>query len=212
MIADVNKFTVVHNFWKGRAEDATVHRLLRARFDLQMREGVWLRLRWIPSEANVEADNITRPGRDDFVRSAPTYLQSCGLSLARSISITWLRPRLPRREIGSHVSRDTSVTGPRELFFFRKMSRACRERQRARLISPPPYRIGQPSSSTPRRATSTRGRFTFLRSGFIGAAHGDRSEAACISRLPRRQKRILCRAPPAGPPVIRIPSVKHGGS
>ena len=67
MIADADNFTVVHIFREGRARDATVHRLLRALFDLQMREGVWLRLRWISSEANVEADSITRSRRDEFV-------------------------------------------------------------------------------------------------------------------------------------------------
>ena len=71
VIADVDNFTVVHNFRKGRARDATVHSLLRALFDLQRREGFWLRLRWIPSEANVEADSITRPGRDEFARLRP---------------------------------------------------------------------------------------------------------------------------------------------
>ena len=71
VIADVDNFTVVHNFRKGRARDATVHRLLRALFDLQRREGFWLRLRWVPSEANVEADSITWPGRDEFVRLRP---------------------------------------------------------------------------------------------------------------------------------------------
>ena len=70
VVADVDNLTVVHNFRKGRARDATVHRLLRAVFDLQMR-GLWLRLRWIPFEANVEADSITRAGRDGFVRLRP---------------------------------------------------------------------------------------------------------------------------------------------
>ena len=68
VVADVDKLTVVHNFRKGRARDATVHRLLRALFDLQMREVLWLRLQWIPSETNVEADSITRPGRDELMR------------------------------------------------------------------------------------------------------------------------------------------------
>ena len=71
VVADVDNLTVVHNFRKGRARDATVRRLLRALFDLQMKAGFWLRLRWIPSEANVEADSITRPGRDEFVRLRP---------------------------------------------------------------------------------------------------------------------------------------------
>ena len=71
VIADVDKLTVVRNVWKGRARDATVHRLLRALFDLQMREGFWLRLRWTQFEANVEADGITPLGRDVFVPLRP---------------------------------------------------------------------------------------------------------------------------------------------
>ena len=71
VIADVDNFAAVHNVWKGRAKDATVHRLSRALFDPQMREGVWLRLRWFPPEANIKAYSITRPGRDEFVRFRP---------------------------------------------------------------------------------------------------------------------------------------------
>ena len=71
VIAGVDNFTVVHNVWKGRAKGATVHRLLRPLFDPQMREGVWLRLRWFPPEANVKAHSSTRPGRDEFVRFRP---------------------------------------------------------------------------------------------------------------------------------------------
>ena len=37
VIADVDIFTVVHNVRKGQARDATVHRLLRAFSDLQIR-------------------------------------------------------------------------------------------------------------------------------------------------------------------------------
>ena len=71
VVADVDNLTVVHNFRKGRAKDTSVHRLLRALFDLKMRKGFWLRLRWIPSEATVEADSIARPGRDEFVFLRP---------------------------------------------------------------------------------------------------------------------------------------------
>ena len=71
MIEDVDNFTVVHNFRKVRVRDATVHRLSRPLFDLQMREEVWLKLRWMPSEANVKADIITRLERDELVRLHP---------------------------------------------------------------------------------------------------------------------------------------------
>ena len=45
VVADVNNFTVVHYFKKGRARNATVHPLLCALIDLQMREESWLKLR-----------------------------------------------------------------------------------------------------------------------------------------------------------------------
>ena len=44
VIADVDNFMVVHNIRKGRARDATVHRLLLALFGLLIREGSWLKL------------------------------------------------------------------------------------------------------------------------------------------------------------------------
>ena len=135
--------TVLHNFRKGRAWDATVHSLLRALFEVQMREGFWLRLRWIPSEVNFEAGGISRPGRDEYVLSALMYLQGCGLSLARYITILWLRPRRPTasqrlrrgRAIDSPVSRDTRGTVPREWVYFLNISLMFRERQRARSVS-----------------------------------------------------------------------------
>ena len=39
VVADVDTFTVVHNFRKGRARNGTVHPLLCALIDLQMMEG-----------------------------------------------------------------------------------------------------------------------------------------------------------------------------
>ena len=155
VVADVDNLTVVHNFRKGRARDATFHRLLRALFDLQMREGFWLRLRWIPSEANVEADSITRPGPNLCV-FALTYLQSCGRFLGHSISILRLHPclptasRRPRREraISSHALRDMRVKVPREWIFFRKTCRESRGSRRARSVSafPQPHWPTQPCS------------------------------------------------------------------
>ena len=41
----VDNFTVVHNSRKGRARNTTIHRLLRALFNLKMTNGFWLRLR-----------------------------------------------------------------------------------------------------------------------------------------------------------------------
>ena len=75
MGADVDKFTAVHNVRKGWARDVTVDRLSRALLDLKMREGFWLRLRWIPSRANVEANSTTRPGQNEFVRLRPDVFE-----------------------------------------------------------------------------------------------------------------------------------------
>ena len=160
VVADVDNPTVVHNSRKVRARDATVHRLLRALFDLQMRQGFWLRLRWIPSEAIVEADSITRPGRDEFVRFRPHVFAELWSFLGHSISILWLHPCLPtasrrprqERAISSHVLRDMRVKVPREWIFFRKTCRESRESLRVRLVSvsPQPHWPTQPCSISPR--------------------------------------------------------------
>ena len=231
VIADVDNFTVAHNFRKGWSRDATVHRLLRAFFDLQMTEGFWLRLRWVPSEANVEADSITRPGRDKFVRVHPHVFaelwaffgefnidlmaspvsahritataQGAGnrlpfftryacdgsaggdffaqvvarvpgetarafgfcfppTALANSVvqHLAEQQAHAPHRgrAIGSHFSRDTRVTGQRGGISLRKLSRACRERQRARLVFvfPLPHWPTQLCSTSPNNKHTRR--------------------------------------------------------
>ena len=208
----------MHNFRKGRARDGTVHRLLRALFDLQRREGFWLRLRWIPSEAKVEADSITRPGRDEFVRLRPhvfaelwAFFGEFNIDLMASpvsahripASAQWAGNRLP-------FFARYACDGSAGVDFFAQRCRARAGGDSACvwfLFSP--YRIGQPSYPAPRR-TSTRGRFTSLSSGSVGAAHGVRPEAVFYSRLSRRQKHIFCRASPAGPPAIRFFPVEYG--
>ena len=67
VIDDMDNSTVVHNSRKGRARVGALRSLLRAPFELKMRKGVWLSLRWIPPEANVEAAGITPPGWNELV-------------------------------------------------------------------------------------------------------------------------------------------------
>ena len=69
--------------------------------------------------------------------------------------------------IGSHVSRATRMMVPREwIFFSRCISRSESDNARVRFLFSP-YRSGQPSRTTFRRATSTRGHFIYFRSGFL---------------------------------------------
>ena len=68
---DVDNQSVVHAFNKGRSRNAHVHEVLVKLFTLQVQEGFWLRLRWIPTEENVEADRMTRLGIEESVRLRP---------------------------------------------------------------------------------------------------------------------------------------------
>lgn len=45
--------------------------MLVALVRLQVREGVWLHLRWVPSQDNADADSMTRLGVDEFIRLRP---------------------------------------------------------------------------------------------------------------------------------------------
>ncbi|CAN0429763.1 unnamed protein product [Ascophyllum nodosum] len=218
VIADVDNLTVVHNFRKGRARDATVHRLLRALFDLQMREGFWLRLRWIPSEANVEADSIPRPGRDEFVRLRPhvfaelwSFFGAFDIDLMASPVSAH---RIPAAAPGAGnqlpcFTRYACEGSAGVDCFSQDVSRVPGSSARGRFLLSP-NRIGQPSHAASRRATSTRGSSSSLGSGSMGAAHGERAEAEFNSVCSRRRKRILRRTPPARPPAIRIYSVEYG--
>ena len=220
VVADVDNLTVVHNFRKGRARDATVHRLLRALFDLQMREDFWLRLRWIPSEANVEADSITRPGRDEFVRLHPhvfaelwSFFGAFDIDLMASpVSAHCILAAAPGA--GSQLPCFTRYacegSAGVDFFFARRVASPGGVGACVRFLFSP-NRIGQPSHAASRRATSTRGgSSSSLGSGSMGVAHGERAEVEFNSVCSRRRKRILRRTPPARPPAIRIYSVEYG--
>ena len=67
-IADDGSANVAHTFSKGEARDASVHSLLRALLDLQMRARFKMTSRGIISEADYEGESMTRSRRDELVR------------------------------------------------------------------------------------------------------------------------------------------------
>ena len=71
LVVDVDNSAAVAAFAKGRSKDAKTHELLVSLFWLQQREGFWLRLRWVPSEENSEADVLSRPSVEELVRLVP---------------------------------------------------------------------------------------------------------------------------------------------
>ena len=195
MVADVDNLTVVQNFRKGRVRDAAVHPLLRVLFDLQMREGFWLRLRGIPSEASVEADSITRPGQDEFVRLRPhvfaelwSFSGAFDIDLMPSPVSAHCIPA-PTPGVGNQLPYFTKYacegSAGVDLFFARSLASPGGVCAGVRFLLSP-NRIGQPRRAASRRATSTRGSSSSLGSRSMGAANGERAEAEFNSVCSRR--------------------------
>ena len=67
----VDNQAAVLAFNKDRSRDTPTHWLLLDLFALQVRHGFWLRLQWVPTEVNKEADLISRPGIEEHVRLKP---------------------------------------------------------------------------------------------------------------------------------------------
>ena len=67
--------SVVDTFKMGRSRNPTTHATLIKLFELQVTEGFWLSLRWVPTVDNASAGAITRPGRDEIIRLRPTTFQ-----------------------------------------------------------------------------------------------------------------------------------------
>lgn len=68
LISDVDSKVLHDAFKKGRASNTFMHEMITDLFWLQVRRDFTLKLRWVSSAANAEADGISRPGSDDFVR------------------------------------------------------------------------------------------------------------------------------------------------
>lgn len=68
---DVNNQSVVQAFNKDRSRNTHIHQLLVALFHLQVEEGLWLRLRWVPVQDNADADSMKRFGIEECFRLRP---------------------------------------------------------------------------------------------------------------------------------------------
>ena len=61
LVMDVDNRSVVDAFNKGRSKTPTTHGLLIGLFELQVAQGFWLSLRWVPTADIKSADVIARP-------------------------------------------------------------------------------------------------------------------------------------------------------
>ena len=68
LFSDVDNKVLHDAFKRGRARNTLMHNTIIALFWLQVRHDFTLKLRWVRSAANAYADDISRPGSDDYVR------------------------------------------------------------------------------------------------------------------------------------------------
>ena len=74
----VDNETIHDVFEKGRSQNPQTHDLLTKLFWLQVKEDFTLELRWVCSEVNWAADNLTRPERTKHVRLSRRRSIGCG--------------------------------------------------------------------------------------------------------------------------------------
>ena len=67
-VVDVDNTTMFHAFRKGRARDERMHDLIKSLFLLQVDAGFTLKLTWVRSTDNKDADDLTRPRVVEHVR------------------------------------------------------------------------------------------------------------------------------------------------
>ena len=65
---DVDNTTMLHAFRKGRASDEQMHDLINSLFWLQVVSYFTLKLKWVCSADNKDADDLTRPRAVEHVR------------------------------------------------------------------------------------------------------------------------------------------------
>lgn len=83
MLSGADDTAVYGSFTRGRARDPEAHALLVKLFELQVEYEFLLSLKWIPSAANVVADDISRPSREGIVRLKPmVFFVVCGMPWA----------------------------------------------------------------------------------------------------------------------------------
>ena len=68
LVSDVDNKVLHDAFKRGRAKNTIVHDTIIDLFWLQVRHTFTLKLRWVSSATNADADDMSRPGSDDYVR------------------------------------------------------------------------------------------------------------------------------------------------
>ena len=73
LVVDVENTTMFHPFRRGRAKDERMHDLIKSLFWLQVDSGFTLKLKWVCSTDNKDADDLTRPGTVEHLRLEQRY-------------------------------------------------------------------------------------------------------------------------------------------
>ena len=68
LVVDVDNTTMFHAFRKGRARNERMHDLIKSLFWLQVDSDFTLKLKWVCSADDKDADDLTRPGAVEHVR------------------------------------------------------------------------------------------------------------------------------------------------
>ena len=68
VVVDVDNTVLFHSMRRGRAKDDVMHAIISDLFWLQVRLDFTLKLQWVSSEENSEADDLSRPEADQYVR------------------------------------------------------------------------------------------------------------------------------------------------
>ena len=68
LVSDIDNKVFHDSFKRGRAKNTLMHGMIVDLFWLQVEHDFILKLRWVNSKANAEADALSRPGSDDYVR------------------------------------------------------------------------------------------------------------------------------------------------
>lgn len=78
VLVDVDSDVLFHAMRRGRAKDDVMHQIVTDLFWLQVRQEFNLKLQWVTSEANAEADDLSRPDADQYVRlGAGKFAEIC---------------------------------------------------------------------------------------------------------------------------------------
>lgn len=68
LVVDVDNKTLHDASKRGRSRNTVMHEMITDLFWLQAQQDFTLKLRWVNSKANAEADELSRPGSDKYVR------------------------------------------------------------------------------------------------------------------------------------------------